>query len=135
MGWDNLLSFFLASRSSNAAFLHRSRFPNEISVRIRAMPAGPRAKAPAMVPSVMAVPSGVRSYDEKTPHLFPNPVTTEATLLFGHAECASVGLYDLTGHLLRRWVVNGDDQIRISREGLKAGLYLLKIIDKGLPMI
>ncbi len=70
---------------------------------------------------------GVGDFNANSISLYPNPLTTNSTLLISN-ENSSVELViiDMLGREVKR-INSSSNRIIIEREGLKAGLYLLKI--------
>lgn len=59
----------------------------------------------------------------------PNPFTSETIVLFGEILSSDhpIELVDLNGRVVRSFVGTGSDQLVLSREGLPAGMYVLRV--------
>ena len=60
--------------------------------------------------------------------LYPNPATAY-TMLEGEMVGATVTVSDLQGRVIRSFVVNSDEPVRIETEGFQAGLYFVTVSD------
>lgn len=78
-----------------------------------------------MIPLNGSVVAGRVESDLHQLSLWPNPTTDVATLDLPGAGRHTLSLHDAGGRLLRSWEAQG--QVRIPRDGLPAGLYLLRV--------
>ena len=60
--------------------------------------------------------------------LYPNPATSY-TMLEGQMVGSTVTVSDLQGRVIRSFVVNSDEPVRIETEGFQAGLYFVTVSD------
>ena len=58
--------------------------------------------------------------------LYPNPATSY-TMLEGELNGATVTVTDLQGRLIRHFVVDGDEAVRLETEGFSTGLYFVTV--------
>ena len=58
---------------------------------------------------------------------YPNPASTEITVQFKGEQHAKVSIYDLSGKLHVEDLLESSQQ-KVSLEGLKSGLYILKVV-------
>ena len=63
-----------------------------------------------------------------TMSLYPNPATTYTMLEAGMTN-ATVTVSDLQGRVIRTFVADGDEAVRIETEGFQAGLYFVTVTD------
>lgn len=74
-------------------------------------------------------------FNENETILYPNPLSVQADLSF-YSEIATsskIEIYNLSGALIKSIPVEaeiGNNKITVFREGLKSGLYLMKLSNK-----
>jgi hypothetical protein len=74
-------------------------------------------------------PNGIKGIDvSKKIEVYPNPATTEVTLYFGESSIQSVEIYNLNGQLIATQNDYNDNRITINRNGLPAGVYMVRAI-------
>lgn len=64
--------------------------------------------------------------------IFPNPMETEATIaldpqILNSSEKISITVLDLNGKEIQSWQESGNSQIRLMRNGMQSGMYLVNI--------
>ncbi len=77
--------------------------------------------------------TSVDEYSSATASIFPNPMTTSATLDLGELKGpATLEIYDISGKLMRSESVNLDaGTLTLPRGDLSGGSYLLRVISEG----
>lgn len=81
---------------------------------------------------VKDVSTGIRSQSPQTEMLLsPNPASTELTVEFENAESRDLYIYSVQGALVDQMRVSGKTT-KLSLEKLEKGVYVLKIVSKGI---
>lgn len=86
--------------------------------------AAPRLYQAVITQNLSVSENSVASSEVK---LFPNPVAADFSITVNSSELKSVSILDMTGKVINTWNNINGKNVTISRDGIAAGLYLVKV--------